>query len=475
MLTPSCSDTLSKDSSASFIAPSRNSLVVEGNKKRKTISDDHQDTPRHAERLLLLEQAISEHLSTGKFFIVAAALRCIEEEKLYFPERTVYSYSKTRFGFSRRTTNTYLCSSYVYESITEDKSLPIPINISHVRSLHKYSPEVRRYIWKKVTESNQTITEENVVAMTIKYETGVSFTELNNELYTPKEIIRAAKGVIGLEVFDLDPASCAFANGLHPSDIAQQIFTETENGLSKEWHGHVWLSPPSGVDDAGLLRMKQWFFQAESKYLSGEITSCHILLRIDMQSDWFLRALYYPHCFFHERLLFSTPTGREKFLTDSHMLVYMGVNTDQFCTQFAHLGSIPGYSSWSFTPTACVQLLDGSTQSSLGSPSEYASKDKPNSHSPSKSAVRFEAIQGDVSSDIAYAGHAAPSAIYCKNSQTPINKDTTQSEIPGLSHFQDYSQPQLHIHQYGDHDLMGHTHIPIFHDSGSMFTSYNRT
>ncbi|KAJ1343343.1 hypothetical protein BSLG_002369 [Batrachochytrium salamandrivorans] len=431
MLTPSCSDTLSKDSSASFIAPSRNSLVVEGNKKRKTISDDHQDTPRHAERLLLLEQAISEHLSTGKFFIVAAALRCIEEEKLYY------------FMGPFLLTCIMTSSSYVYESITEDKSLPIPINISHVRSLHKYSPEVRRYIWKKVTESNQTITEENVVAMTIKYETGVSFTELNNELYTPKEIIRAAKGVIGLEVFDLDPASCAFANGLHPSDIAQQIFTETENGLSKEWHGHVWLSPPSGVDDAGLLRMKQWFFQAESKYLSGEITSCHILLRIDMQSDWFLRAL--------------------------------GVNTDQFCTQFAHLGSIPGYSSWSFTPTACVQLLDGSTQSSLGSPSEYASKDKPNSHSPSKSAVRFEAIQGDVSSDIAYAGHAAPSAIYCKNSQTPINKDTTQSEIPGLSHFQDYSQPQLHIHQYGDHDLMGHTHIPIFHDSGSMFTSYNRT
>ena len=157
------------------------------------------------------------------------------------PESTVYTYAKNKFSFSRRSTNTYLCSASVYESITEDPTLAIPSNISHIRSLHKYTPDIRRFIWRQVCESGSPITEEQVVAMTVKYgilgikylllETGVSFSELGNELYTPPEIISIAKRVIGKESFDLDPSSCTFANRLHSPILANNIFDEIEDGI----------------------------------------------------------------------------------------------------------------------------------------------------------------------------------------------------------------------------------------------------
>eukprot|EP00842_Homolaphlyctis_polyrhiza_P006055 jgi/Hompol1/6450/HPOL_004984-RA len=263
-------------------------------------------------------------MSSGKFFIVV-------------PNKTLYCYAKAR---------------YVYESITEDKSLPVPVNISHVRSLHKYSPEVRRYIWRQLCESNTPITEETVVAMTIQYETGSSFKDINNELYTPRAIIAAAKEVAGISVFDTDPASCSIANDLHPGTIAKVIYTEKTDGVLHPWPGHVWLSPPAGYDTAGASRQKQWFLVAEQKYLDGESASCHALLRAELTSDWFSRVMCYPHCFFLTRLQFGTPTGREKSLNEPHVLAYLGPNIEKFCEQFGRLGTIPGYNSWSFFPSA---------------------------------------------------------------------------------------------------------------------------
>lgn len=49
---------------------------------------------------------------------------------------------------------------------------------------------------------------------------------------TPLEIVRA------LGAFDLDP--CAYPG--HPT--ARSLFTESEDGLSKQWMGRVWLNPP---------------------------------------------------------------------------------------------------------------------------------------------------------------------------------------------------------------------------------------
>ncbi|KAJ3033345.1 hypothetical protein HDV00_006479 [Rhizophlyctis rosea] len=385
--------------------------------KRKWEEDMHHD------KLEQLEATIREHLGTGKFFLVgelclgdgskpefgvetkrlgmgderlgggfAAALREIEEDKLYAPEKSIYIYAKNKFSFSRRTTNTYLCSATVYESLVLDPTLPIPVNISHIRSLHKFKPEVRRRIWREVCRSGQTITEEHVVAMTVKYETGVAFSDLANELYTPPDIIAAARKVLTKPQFDLDPASTDFANSLHEPPLALTVYSETSDGLSKPWHGNVWLSPPVGHDANGP-RQSKWFLAADQKFLAKEVTSVFVLLQVDLGSAWFTRVQRWPHCYFTNKLAFSTPTGREKVLHDqSHVLVYLGPQVDAFCAVFGRVGAIPGFNTWAFKsfithppptiPTTLTETTSTTTSTTTKSPSPSPPRAKPPTSTP---------------------------------------------------------------------------------------------
>ena len=57
-----------------------------------------------------------------------------------------------------------------------------------------------------------------------------------NEWLTPRYIIDA------FPAFDLDPCSPR----VRPFDTAKEHFTIDDDGLSKVWHGNVWLNPPYG-------------------------------------------------------------------------------------------------------------------------------------------------------------------------------------------------------------------------------------
>jgi hypothetical protein len=66
------------------------------------------------------------------------------------------------------------------------------------------------------------------------------------EWYTPPEVFDA----LGLQ-FDLDPASPHDMDTAVPAATKYTIF---DNGLSKPWHGRVWLNPPYGKETPLWMR-----------------------------------------------------------------------------------------------------------------------------------------------------------------------------------------------------------------------------
>lgn len=128
--------------------------------------------------------------------------------------------------------------------------------------------------------------------------------------------------MLGGRHFDLDPCSTYHANNLHRHEIAKEFFNEVQDGLKMKWKGDVWCFPP--LSESNSEASQEWFVAAEWKYLSNEITSCLMLLKVDCHSSWFSRVFCYPHIFINHKLKFLTPSGKEKSFGDAgFVLVYL--------------------------------------------------------------------------------------------------------------------------------------------------------
>lgn len=73
-----------------------------------------------------------------------------------------------------------------------------------------------------------------------------SWIDGSTEWYTPPHVFEA----LGLE-FDLDPAA---PHGGVPWIPARRHLTRADDGLSRPWHGRVWLNPPYGRQTPAWLR-----------------------------------------------------------------------------------------------------------------------------------------------------------------------------------------------------------------------------
>ena len=123
----------------------------------------------------------------------------------------------------------------------------------------------------------------------------------NNEWYTPKEFIEAARESMG--GIDLDPASSDIANKTVKAD---NYFTKETNGLDHYWFGRIWMNPPYAQPLIG-----QFADKLKQEVESGGVTSFCVLVNNATETKWFkaIASVADYVCFTSGRVKFLNPQG----------------------------------------------------------------------------------------------------------------------------------------------------------------------
>ena len=75
--------------------------------------------------------------------------------------------------------------------------------------------------------------------------------------------------------FDLDPAA-----GCEPTQIGDERYTESEDGLIQPWFGTVWLNPPFSAKT-------EWYKRLVDQYENGDVDRAVALATVDPSAQWF--------------------------------------------------------------------------------------------------------------------------------------------------------------------------------------------
>lgn len=103
--------------------------------------------------------------------------------------------------------------------------------------------------------------------------TSAQHSSKSNEHYTPEAVVTAARITMG--GIDLDPATCATANGHVRATFG---FTQQSDppSLLRSWHGRVFLNPPGGKT-AGKSNAKLWWQKLAAEWQAGRVTQAIFL------------------------------------------------------------------------------------------------------------------------------------------------------------------------------------------------------
>jgi hypothetical protein len=172
------------------------------------------------------------------------------------------------------------------------------------------------------------------------------------EHYTPPEIIRSAKNVMGS--IELDVASCAIANRLVRADRYYEILDDAiDEGT--EWAGKtVWCNPPGGKikQESSAAVYGRKLIDSHQSGIAGQCMFMGFSLEI-MQTCQPL--LYYPHCIPEKRLKFwiEKEPGilvRGTRPTHANVIFYLPpinsngafyrLDVNKFFTEFAKYGTV---------------------------------------------------------------------------------------------------------------------------------------
>jgi len=154
----------------------------------------------------------------------------------------------------------------------------------------------------------------------------------DNEWFTPGKYIELARDA--LKEIDLDPASHPLAQ---ETVKAKQFFTKDDDGLSKEWHGRVWLNPPYAQP-----AIAQFIDKLIEERAAGRVKAAILLTHNYSDTDWFQRAAASADmiCFPRGRIRFIAPDGSQASPTQGQTFFYFGSSAQHFGNAFAEIGFV---------------------------------------------------------------------------------------------------------------------------------------
>ncbi len=204
------------------------------------------------------------------------------------------------------------------------------VNESTVRRAGKFAEAVAEVI---EIEPELLARGESELFKAAKRRAHVSNNSGENEWYTPKHIIEAARRVMG--GIDLDPASSEIANR---TVQAARFFTAEDDGLQQEWPvGRIWLNPP--YSQPLIAKFSDKF----TLHMMRKPTSQGIaLVNNATETAWGQKLLSVATavCFPQRRTRFLDPLGNPGSPLQGQMIVYAGAHSDCFAIGFSEFGEV---------------------------------------------------------------------------------------------------------------------------------------
>ena len=153
-----------------------------------------------------------------------------------------------------------------------------------------------------------------------------------NEWYTPREYIDAARQVLG--AIDLDPASSDEANSVVQ---ASRYFTLADDGLSKRWQGRVWMNPPYSRPE-----IEQFVAKLASSVADRDVPAAVVLVNNATETEWFatLGAHAAAICFPSGRVRFWQPGNESASPLQGQAVIYIGDAPQAFARTFRPFGAV---------------------------------------------------------------------------------------------------------------------------------------
>lgn len=151
-----------------------------------------------------------------------------------------------------------------------------------------------------------------------------------NEWYTPREYIEAARLVMGC--IDVDPASSGQANAIIKASL---YHTVADSGLLHDWHGRVWLNPPYATPLIG-----QFITHLVRQVKRGNVIEAIVLVNNATETQWFrdLISVAAAVCFPTGRVRFWGPNGATGAPLQGQAVVYVGERAPVFLSTFGGFG-----------------------------------------------------------------------------------------------------------------------------------------